>query len=87
MAASPYIVTTDDLTLAQELAIARNTRARILATAQQYELGTPRRMKMEAELKVVNETIAQLKNEIAQEESASSGDGGLTNLVRFTRPS
>jgi hypothetical protein len=87
MAANPYIVTTDDLTTAQELAIARNTRARILATCQQYEQSAPRRMKMEAELKVVNETILQLQSQLAQEESEAAGTGGLTNLVRFTRPS
>jgi hypothetical protein len=86
MASSPYIVTTDDLTTAQELAIARNTRARILTTAQQYEIGTPRRMKMEAELKEVNATILQLQNQLASEDEASAGSGGLTNLVRFTRP-
>lgn len=87
MAASPYIVTTDDLTTAQELAIARNTRARIMATCQQYETGTPRRMKLEADLRAVNETIRELQEQFALETSASAYDGGNVNLVKFVRPS
>lgn len=87
MAASPYIVTTDDLTTAQELAIARNTRARILATCQRYTLGTPQREKEEASLAVINATIRELQEQLAAEESASSYDGGNVNLVKFVRPS
>jgi hypothetical protein len=87
MAANPYIVETDDLTTEQELAIARNTRARILATAQEYELGTPRSRKLEADLRAVNETIRDLQEQLAQEEGAAAGVGGSVNLVEFVRPS
>jgi hypothetical protein len=52
-----------------------------------YSVGTPERKKEEARLDHLSRRVDQLQSQLAQEETASAGDGGLTNLVRFTRPS
>jgi hypothetical protein len=87
MAASPYIRTTDRLTTRQRLEIAEDAEARVMATCQMYSVGTPERKKEEARLDHLSRRVDQLQSQLAQEETASAGDGGLTNLVRFTRPS
>lgn len=89
MAANPYIVTTDDLTTAQELAIARNTRAQVLSVGKSYQTGAggATRMLTRADLPEINETIRILQEQLDQETEAASGVGGNMNLVKFARPS
>ncbi len=89
MAANPYIIATDDPTTAQQLAVALNARMQVMATGQSYQSGGNGSMRIltRADLPVLNETIAILKNELAMEEAAAAGVGGQTNLVRFQRAS